>query len=147
MPSQDLENFRVANTIDPTPINTLPKRTLITLSHHLSDYSPMQDITKNVAEENKASSRKIIAKEQAGYRAVRCTTKQTFNRRVLLEREFIQGNYLPIFLWTPRQFLAGCGTNLLSDLEDVQHQCQPDQGHRHLRNTPTSQLQSSSFAP
>ena len=81
---QDLADRRMANPI------TLPKkgnlqqcqnyRTISLISH------PSKVMLKVVLNRLKPQSKKIIAEEQAGFRAGRSTTEQIFNLRILCEK-------------------------------------------------------------
>ena len=50
---------------------------------------PMQSYAEDHAEQIEATTEKIIAEEQAGFRAGRRTTEQIFNLRILCE-EYVQ---------------------------------------------------------
>ena len=49
---------------------------------------PMQSYAEDHAEQIEATTEKIIAEEQAGFRAGRSTTEQIFNLRILCEKYF-----------------------------------------------------------
>ena len=58
--------------------------------------SPKQSHAEDPAEQIEATSEKIIAEEQAGFRAGRSTTEQIFNLRILCEKylQHLQDLYL-----------------------------------------------------
>ena len=83
---QDLADRRMANPLDPV------------LSHHTSQERqpagislinhPSKVMLKTILNRLKPQAEKIIAEEQAGFRAGRSITEQIFNLRILCEKYF-----------------------------------------------------------
>ena len=99
-------------------------RTISLISH------PSKVMLKIVLNRLKPQAEKIIAEEQAGFRARRSTTEQIFNLRILCER-YLQHQQLPlphIFVDFKKAF-DRVWHALWATLMGTQHQHQPDQCH------------------
>ena len=82
----------MANPMDPVLVITLPNkdnlqqcqnyRTISLISH------PSKVMLKIILNRLKPQAEKIIAEEQAGFKAGRSTTEQIFNLRILCEKYF-----------------------------------------------------------
>ena len=82
----------MANTVGPVPSHHAPQeRQPAAVPELLNDQphqSSKQVMLKIILNRLKPQAKKIIAEEQAGFRAARSTTEQIFNLRILCEKYF-----------------------------------------------------------
>ena len=84
----------------------------------------------------KPQAEKIIAEEQAGFRAEKSTTEQIFNLRILCEKylQYQQGHYhvfIDINIDIDTEGLRqGLACSFVGNHEEVQHQHQPHPSHQ-----------------
>ena len=127
----NLADWRMAKPMDPV------------LSHHTSQerqpaavpellnnkphQSPKQSHAEDHTEQIEAQMEKIIAKEQAGFRAGKSTTEQIFNLRILCEKYF---QHKPCLHRLQEGLRQGSACSFVGNHEEVQHQHKPYPSHQ-----------------
>ena len=123
----------------PTPwtqslVTTLPKKSNMQQCQNYRTNSfighPSKAILKILLNRLKPQAEKIIADEQAGFRAGRSTTEQTFNLRILCEK-YLQHHRLQEGL------RHGFPCSFVGSHEEVQYQRQPYSSHETPSWSPT----------
>ena len=95
--------------------------------HQLPKQSHSEDYTEKI----EATSGKIIAKEQAGFRAGRSTTEQIFNLRSLCKKYLQrQQDLYHVFIDFKKAFYRVWHAAFVGNHEKVQHQYQPYPSHQ-----------------
>ena len=115
--SKDLADRRMANPLDPVPSHhTLPKKGNLQLCQNYRTISlishPSKVMLKIILNRLKPQAEKIIAEEQAGFRAGRSTTEKIFNLRILCEKYFQHKQDLCRVFLTSRRPSTGFGMQL-----------------------------------
>ena len=101
---QDLANRRMTNLVDPVLTHyTYPQKDNLQQCHNHWTISlishPSKVMLKIILNRLKPQAEKIIAEEQAGFRAGRSITGQIFNLRILCEKYLPhQQNLYPVFI-------------------------------------------------
>ena len=87
---QDLADGRMANRVDPVLSHHTPQEkqpaAVPELSNDQPHQSPGKVMLKNILNKLKPQAEKIIAEEQAGFKAGGSSTEQIFNLRILYEK-------------------------------------------------------------
>ena len=79
----------------------------------------------------KPQAEKIIAEEQAGFRAGRSTTEQIFNLRILCEKYLQhQQDLYYVFIDLQKGLRQGLACRFVGNHEEVQHQHKPYPSHQ-----------------
>ena len=114
---------RTSRERQPAAVPELPNDQLI--SH------PSKIMLKITLNRLKPQAEKIIAEEQAGYRAGRSTTEQIFNLRILCEKiSPAPARPLPYLHRLQEGLRQGLACSFVSNHEDVQHQRQAYPNHQ-----------------
>ena len=93
--------------------------------------SPKQSHADNHLERIGATMEKIIAEEQAGFRAGRSTTEQIFNLRILCEKYLQhQRDLYHVFIHFKKAFDRVWHAAFVGNHEEVQHQHKPYPSHQ-----------------
>ena len=100
-------------------------RTISLISH------PSKVMLKIILNRLKPQAEKIVAEEQAGFRAGRSTTEQFFNLRILCEKYLQhQQDLYHVFIDFKKAFRQGLACSFVGNHEEVQHQHQPYPSHQ-----------------
>ena len=123
----------MANPVDPVlrhhtsqkkqPAAVLELGTISLISH------PNKVMLKIVLNRLKPQAEKIIAEEQAGFRAGRSTTEQLFNLGILCEK-YLQHQRDMVDHGLQEGLRQGLACSFVGDHEDEQHQRQPNPSHQ-----------------
>ena len=94
---------------------------------------PSKVMLKIILNRSKPQAEKIIAEEQAGFRAGRSTTEQIFNLRILCKKYLQhQQDLYHVFIDFKKAFSRVWHAALWANPEEVQHQHQPYPSHQKL---------------
>ena len=88
---------------------------------------PSKVMLKIILNRLKPQAEKIIAEEQAGFRAGRSTTEQVFNLRILSEK-YLQHQQDPYHVFIDFKKALAC--RFVGNHEEVQHQHKPYPSHQ-----------------
>ena len=125
----------MANTVDPVlSHNTSQERqpaALPELPNSKPHQSPKKVMLKIMLNRLMPQAEKIIAEEQAGFRARRSTTEQIFNLRILCEKYLQhQQDLYHVFIDFKKAFDRVWHAALWATMEEVQHQHKPYPSHQ-----------------
>ena len=90
---------------------------------------PSKVMLKIILNRLKPQAEKIIAEEQAGFRAGRSTTEQLFNLRILCEK-YLQHQRDMVDHGLQEGLRQDLACSFVSNREEVQHQRKPYQSHQ-----------------
>ena len=121
----------MANTVDPVLSHHTSQERQLAAVPELPNKNPHQSpgkvMLKIILNRLKPQAEKIIAEEQAGFRAGRSTTEQVFNLRILSEK-YLQHQQDPYHVFIDFKKALAC--RFVGNHEEVQHQHKPYPSHQ-----------------